>query len=387
MDQLNKLLTNSKIKTFFPKHRKCVLKVMLLLLQCIIRCRTVNLNKCKTEAGIVLGKTELNIQSVYVRFIRFFKIKKIDEFCLGITLLIIKLTDMQSNVYLALDRTNWKIGRKNINVLYIGLILPNGIFIPIMWELYNKRGNTSEEERSEFIKRFLGVWRVHKDLNITLLADREFIGKNWFSFLKKAGFSLVIRARWQDYWKEVSLSCGKLIPKLERYIFRKINKQGFFQVPITLNGQQFYYTVLLNSAKRKKKKDKWMVLITDKANIQWIKQSYPMRWSIEVFFYHCKTNGFNLEDLNLSKPLKAQLMMGVTALGYVLSIINALKNNQLRKVKKQFFKAKNKSYNRVSLFRLGYDLLKNSIHSLADFIRFCQDLILKNISFKNFFAS
>lgn len=80
MRQATKLPTADKIKSFFPNHRICVVKVMLLLVHCILRCRTVNLNKCKTEAGAVLGRDDLKLHNIYTRFIRFFKIKGIDFF-------------------------------------------------------------------------------------------------------------------------------------------------------------------------------------------------------------------------------------------------------------------------------------------------------------------
>ena len=157
-----------EIKRFFPNHRICVVKVFLLLVQCILRCRTVCLFKCRTEVGLVLGEKHSNINTSYARLIRFFKIKKIDLFCAGIIRLIIHLIDSERKIHMVLDRTNWKIGGKNINVLFIGLLLNNGAFIPIIWQLYNKRGNTSEEERCELIERFFKIWPPKKKIEITL---------------------------------------------------------------------------------------------------------------------------------------------------------------------------------------------------------------------------
>jgi len=360
-----------EITRFFPNHRKCVVKVFLLLVQCILRCRTVCLYKCRSEVGSVLGIKDYKLHSAYTRLIRFFKIKNIDAFCAGIILMIIHLIDFEEEVYMSLDRTNWKIGSKNINVLYVGLLLPNGIFIPVLWQLYNKRGNTSEQERCDFMERFFSIWQNHSDLNIILLGDREFIGEKWFSFLKKAGFSFVIRARWQDYWGEVSKSLDKVIVKIEQHILGKIKEQGYFQAPITLQGEQLYYTVFLNNSKRRMqngKEDKWLVLISDKKDVDWISESFPKRWGIEVFFYHCKTNGFNLEDLNLVDLMKAQLMMGVTSICYVLSILKGIKCQRTEKICWKNYKTK-KSRG-ISLFRLGYDNLKNEIHSVKELICF-----------------
>jgi len=48
-----------EIKRFFPVHRKCVVKVLFLLVQCILRCRTVCLYKYRAEVGSVLGKKDI----------------------------------------------------------------------------------------------------------------------------------------------------------------------------------------------------------------------------------------------------------------------------------------------------------------------------------------
>ncbi|MEM1137588.1 MAG: transposase [Bacteroidota bacterium] len=360
-----------EIKRFFPTHRICVVKVFILLSQCIIRCRTVCLYKCRAEFGSILGRKDLNINSTYTRLIRFFKIKKIDAFCIGIIRLIIHLIDFQDEVYMSIDRTNWKIGLVNINVCYIGLILPNGIFIPVLWRLYNKRGNTSEAERIELIEQFFKLWQLHEQIKITLLGDREFIGGQWFGFMKKVGFSFVIRARWQDYWKQLSISTEILIPNLEDHIIQSINQKGYFQELIFINGESLVYTVFVNTSKRQRKNDKWMVLISDQPDVEWIRVSFPKRWSIEVFFYHNKSNGFNLEDLNLIDELKAQLMMAVTAFCYVLSILKGIEHRKIEKIRlKSYNGKKSKS---ISLFRLGYDNLKNSIHSVHDLVCFIID--------------
>jgi hypothetical protein len=54
-----------EIKKFFPNHRKCVVKVMVLLLNCVLQSRTVNLNKCKNKVGISIGKKGGKSSSAY----------------------------------------------------------------------------------------------------------------------------------------------------------------------------------------------------------------------------------------------------------------------------------------------------------------------------------
>jgi len=357
-----------EIKRFFPIHRICVVKVFMLLVQCIIRCRTVCLYKCRAEVGLVVDRKDIKITTAYARLLRFFKIKNIDAFCVGIIRLLIHLLDFKGSIYMSLDRTNWKIGSKNINVLFIGLLITDGIFIPVIWQLYNKRGNTSEEERCELVRRFFKVWPVEKKVEITLLGDREFIGIKWFEFMTSVGFSFVVRARMQDYYSQIPIMSGKTVDEVEKYIQRKINKHGYFQTPIILRGQLLYYTVFANTSKRQKKNDKWLILISDKQDVNWISTSFPKRWGIEVFFYHCKTNGFNLADLNLTDLLKAQLMMGVTAVCYVLAIKKGIECQRAEKtLLKNYGTKKSRA---ISLFRLGYDNLKNEVHKVSELIAF-----------------
>ncbi len=51
---------------------------------------------------------------------------------------------------LSLDRTNWKFGSTNINILMISVCY-NGVGIPLIWSMLNKRGNSNEKERKELL--------------------------------------------------------------------------------------------------------------------------------------------------------------------------------------------------------------------------------------------
>ena len=58
-----------------------------------------------------------------------------------------------------MDRTNWKIGKKNINVLFIGMLLKNKTYIPLIYEpLGDKRGNSSQEERIKMLEKFTDIF-------------------------------------------------------------------------------------------------------------------------------------------------------------------------------------------------------------------------------------
>ena len=83
-------------------------------------------------------------------------------------------------VQLTLDRTNWKWGKRNINILMLAIVY-RGIAIPIVWTLLNKRGNSDTKERITLIQRFISIFG--KDRIVNVFADREFIGEQWFIWL------------------------------------------------------------------------------------------------------------------------------------------------------------------------------------------------------------
>jgi hypothetical protein len=92
--------------------------------------------------------------------------------------------------YLTIDRTNWQWGKSDINILTLAIAF-KGIAIPIYWELLDKKGNSNTEERIALIQKFIN--RFGKDCVSGILADREFIGNDWFSWLKQENIFFYIR--------------------------------------------------------------------------------------------------------------------------------------------------------------------------------------------------
>lgn len=154
------------------------------------------MNKAKNKGSVVLGKI-VDAETVYIRFIRFFKIKYKEAFVIGILRLIQHLLGdliaAQDEYTLSMDRTNWQLGSININILMIGLVLENGRFIPVYFELLDKKGNSNQSERIELLELLKTIFIVDKPL--VLVADREFVGKKWFADLKKTNIKCAIRVK------------------------------------------------------------------------------------------------------------------------------------------------------------------------------------------------
>lgn len=126
--------------------------------------------------------------------------QNIEDFISGIQLLMMVMRDLDLT-YLVVDRSNWKRGIKNFNLLTIGNLMEN-IFMPIYWLQLNKRGNSNIDDRKALIEGLCNLAaKAGKTIKESiLLADREFIGQTWFEYLLSKNLSFVIRLREKMYF-------------------------------------------------------------------------------------------------------------------------------------------------------------------------------------------
>jgi len=114
---------------------------------------------------------------------------------------VLSLIGIESNL-LVLDRTNWKIGSKNVNILTLGILF-KGCFIPLCWQQLNKRGNSNFQERTLLVNRFLR-WLKKSGQQIkemVMVADREFIGAEWIAYLRLIELHFVVRLKENMYFE------------------------------------------------------------------------------------------------------------------------------------------------------------------------------------------
>ena len=128
-------LRKSRLESF------CVLVVGVLL------SRTVNLSHLAC-----MFPTRAEIASNYRRLQRFFEQVILDGSQLA--RVIVRIAGVGSGPWLlALDRTCWKFGRYDINILMLAII-HKGIAIPVMWDVLGRAGNSTTAQRSALLSRF-----------------------------------------------------------------------------------------------------------------------------------------------------------------------------------------------------------------------------------------
>lgn len=261
-----------------------------------------------------------------------------------------------------MDATEWEFGSVKIHVLVLSADY-QGVAIPIFFAVYSHKGILSEKKRIGFVKKCL----VFYDLkNKVLLADREFIGKEWFSFLTKEGIRFIIRLRKGIYSKDINQA--KAYEKLQKRALKK----GYAQVKFSL--QQTAYRIEM--WRTDNVKEPILYLLTNMVNKKRVGKSYKNRWRIEYCFKHLKSNGFDLEALSMKDFKKIRLLTALVIVAYVLAIREGYLAGKRKAIGiKQY--AKEKLYPAVSWFRIGLFWVKNAFQDLPSFIYYLATLKTK----------
>ncbi|MCP4756155.1 MAG: IS4/IS5 family transposase, partial [Proteobacteria bacterium] len=135
--------------------------------------------------------TKSKLSSVYRGIQRFFAGFEIDAFT--VARLVASLVPIgELGWILTMDRTNWKFGKKNINLLVLGVAC-EGVAIPLFSTLLDKRGNSNWKERIDVLSRFVECFG--KDPIECFTADREFIGNKWLGYLKSENIPVCVRTK------------------------------------------------------------------------------------------------------------------------------------------------------------------------------------------------
>ncbi len=131
---------------------------------------------------------------------------------------VVKLLGVPGPYTLALDRTNWKIGAVDINILMLSIVY-RGVGFPTLWIVLPKAGNSDTTERETVVEIFINLFGA-QDI-ACLLGDREFIGKAWFRFLKEHRIKFQMRLRRDTL---VRNGRGKLVHAWRLFAATQINR-------------------------------------------------------------------------------------------------------------------------------------------------------------------
>ena len=283
---------------------------------------------------------EANTDSKYKRCQRFFRFFSFDFTKLSKFLFDLYPGD-KNNVILALDRTNWKFGKVDINILMLSITY-DGIAFPIMWKILdNKGGASSTYDRIQILEDFVNVFG--KDIIKCILCDREFIGKEWVYYLKyvaKINFRIRVKEK-----EVINKKNGQMAPL--KNFFRNI-RPGEEKI---LDGKRTLWGLQVFAACVKSPLGELVIIITDD-EVYSALSDYACRWEIESLFKCFKTSGFNLEDTHLTQTDKINNLLGIVSIGFTWAYLTGELECEKRPIKIKSHGRKEKS-----VFKVGLDYL------------------------------
>lgn len=309
-----KKATNSKnrgkISNLFPIMQEHLgksmnlarVKLMALLLDALVKTQTVNLVRLANAMDTAADK-ESNMRRLQ-RFLAGYALN-LDL----IARMIFSLLPVKSGLVLTMDRTNWKYGQTDINVLLLGVTYKNVAF-PLLFSLLPKRGNSNTAERIEIIERFIRLFG--RESIDSLVADREFVGQQWTGYLNGKGIRYYLRIR-QNFWLQKPGS-GEQIKAFWLFNDLKPGQQKFLHRLYLLKGEYVY----LAGAKLKNSDGvpELQILICYNRPQEAV-DTYKLRWQIETLNRCLKTAGFNLEDTHLTHMERIERLLAVVCIAVV----------------------------------------------------------------------
>ena len=315
----------------------CLAGIILALL----KVRTVNFVEL---ADGIPGKAKK--ASKYKRIQRFFRLFPINYEI--IARFVVQLLEIKDGPWvLTMDRTNWKFGKININILTVGIAYQGAAF-PVIWMLLPKRGNSNTLERIEIIDRFIKIFGASKIQCLT--GDREFIGHKWFSYLLEKLNNFRMRIK-----ENTLVTNSQGVPVNAKILFRHL-KPGEWHV---LNGKRMVMGHELFLVGLKQPNGEYVILATPKEPEKAMDE-YKQRWEIETLFGCLKTRGFRFESTHLTDPARISKLVAVLAIVFAwCHVIGEWAHIQ------EPIKVKKHGRRAISIFRYGLDRLRGILLNIT----------------------
>ncbi|GAB1544740.1 hypothetical protein NUACC21_74160 [Scytonema sp. NUACC21] len=219
---------------------------------------------------------------------RFLKSNKLSVVLLWFPIIeeiLARLFKPQSQLIIALDRTQWK----DNNILMASVIYQKRAF-PIYWCVLDKKGCSNLSEQQKVLRP---VIKLLKQYQLVIVGDREFHGIELADWLARQGLKFVFRQKKDTTFREKRqkfqpLSTIPIYPGEHRF-YHQVNltqNKGFGRYNLAVYWKRKY--------RGKQESEPWY-LSNNLSDISTTVKIYHQRFGIEAMFKDCKTGGYNLE--------------------------------------------------------------------------------------------
>jgi hypothetical protein len=339
---------DTQLLTLFKAHFSGHLNLARIRLICLFisaLCKVKSVNFVKLSAGF---DTSVDASSSYRRIQRFMALA--DLSMIWVAKLIFSLLPEKDNLVLSMDRTNWKFGDKNINILMLGVSYKNVAF-PILFKMLDKRGNSNTVERIALVQDFIDCFG--KDCIDSLVADREFVGEQWLNFLNtnKIRYFIRIRNNFKIYCprRQKEISAHHLFHNL------RVGELRHYSKIIQMHGE---YCYLSGTKSIKEGKVDFCIIVSYNKPDEAL-EYYAKRWQVETLFRALKTSGFNLEDTHVTHPERLEKLIMLVMIAFVWCYkIGDFIDAQIKAIR-----IKKHGRRAISVFRYGLDYISKCLLS------------------------
>jgi hypothetical protein len=334
---------------------KARIKFVARFLLALYAMRTVNLSILAT-AFSGHAKEESNYKRLQ-RFLREFEMPYAE-----LATFIVKLLGVPGPYTLALDRTNWKVGAVDLNILMLSIVY-RGVGIPVVWTVLSKAGNSDTGERTTVVEIFIDLFGAR---NIScLLGDREFVGREWFRFLKLHRITFQMRLHKNTL---VRNGRGQYVQAWRLFCRTRIN------CPLVIPEARRMWGMELYLSGCRLKDGEYLILVSSEF-CERPHEQYKNRWGIETLFGSLKSRGFNLEDTHLKDSERLSRLLGLLALAFTWAFVVGLWQASVKELK-----LKKHGYPPKSVFRRGLDILCRLVTNFERFDVAVWRIVIKLLS-------
>jgi len=291
--------------------------------------------KHKKLAQTIKGSTVLsNTRTIE----RFFSNYFMSSQSMGLMIYDLLRLKQYGKLTMILDRTNWEFGTRCINIFVVTIVLGKTA-IPIALEIFDTNGCTNFADRKKILEeviRLIGLENIE-----IVLADREFVGDEWMSFLyqKRIPFTIRIRNNFYVEFKGSKIQVCTLAGTIKK------NEKREWKVKLG--------TLDLRLAATLDDHGELVVVVAPRYFRGGLLKRYRVRWLIELFFKSIKSKGFNLEETHMTDPDRIKLLMAIIAVATALVVMTGRCRNQIKKIP-----IKKHGRPAYSIFTYGLDCLR-----------------------------
>jgi len=262
---------------------------------------------------------------------------------------VLKLLSIPTPFVISIDRTDWYLGEKPLNILMLSVVY-EGLAFPLLWVVLEKKGCSDTAERIALLEQYEQLFG--KDSLQFVTADREFIGTTWFAYLCKEKIPLRIRSRENLL---VTTADGR-----KRVAARNLFRTQKSGVGVLLSGkrrvlgQELFLMGMRNAA------GEYLIVASQEAS-QAVLSDYAKRWKIETLFGCLKSRGFCLEATHITEKERLEKLLALLTIAFCWAFLAGqwLTRQKPLKVKSHGRLAK-------SRFRCGFERLRHILCNLSE---------------------